>query len=80
MADDIQRKQYRVEQNKKLRLKDWNPSDTTGMPGEMNLVLDQTAREIMRIEGLQGRLHAEHKHKRRMVLKSSDTAGKVGRV
>ena len=78
MPDELQRKQYRVEQNKKLKLKDWNPSDTTGMPGEMNLVLDQTAREIVRIEELQGRLHAEHKHKLLIVLQATDTGGEDG--
>jgi len=78
MGDDIQRKYYRVEQNKKLKLKDRSASDTNGQPAEMNLVLDQTAREIVRIEDLQGRLHAEHKHKLLIVFQATDTGGKDG--
>lgn len=77
-TDVITRKRYRVEQNKKFRIKDWDASDRVGLPGETHLVIEQTAREIVRIEELQGRLHAEHKHKVLLVFQATDTGGKDG--
>lgn len=78
--DTILRKQYRVEHNKKLRLKDWSADAAVGLPAETHLVIDQTAREIVRIEELQGRLHAEHKHKVLLVFQATDTGGKDGSI
>jgi len=69
-------KRYRIDPGRKVRLADWNPSDTSGYDGKKEDGLDELNQLRIRLEPLQEVLYAEHKHKVLIVLQAMDTAGK----
>ena len=75
---DIRRKDYRVDS--KLRLKDIDPSDYKGLPKDDDVVKALTQKELDRIDKLQNKLYAEHKHKFLIVFQAMDTGGKDGSI
>lgn len=75
---DISRKDYRVDS--KLRLKDIDPGDYKGLPKDDDVVKALTSKELDRIDKLQNKLYAEHKHKVLIVFQAMDTGGKDGSI
>jgi len=66
-------KEYCVRPDKKFRLKDWNPEETSGDKEKAEKKLEHLRGEIGRLQEL---LYAEHKHKVLIVLQGMDTCGK----
>jgi PPK2 family polyphosphate:nucleotide phosphotransferase len=75
---DISRKDYRVDS--KTRLKDIDPGDYKGLPKDDDVVKALTSKELDRIDKLQNKLYAEHKHKVLIVFQAMDTGGKDGSI
>ena len=70
----------RVKPGSRVKLKDWDPSDTSLAPGdkdETNAKCDKLEDKIVDLQEL---LFAEHKHKLLVVLQGMDTSGKDGTV
>jgi len=77
---DIRRKDFRVEPGSKFRLKDVDPSNYEGLPKDDDVVKALTQKELDRIDKLQNKLYAEHKHKFLIVFQAMDTGGKDGSI
>lgn len=75
---EIQTGQFRVKEGEKVRLTDWSPGETRGVPeGE---ALEESKKLTQKLERLQEKLYAEHKHKVLVVLQAMDTGGKDGTI
>jgi PPK2 family polyphosphate:nucleotide phosphotransferase len=77
---EIVLKKYLVEPGKKIKLSEWDPNDTSEFRGGK-----EQARPVIedlnhKLESLQERLFAEHKHKVLVVLQAMDTGGKDGAI
>lgn len=81
-ADGIKigRKQFRVEEDEKLDLDKRDPNDRCGLPKEGDLLRALTERELDKIDTLQERLYAEHRHKVLVVFQAMDCGGKDGAI
>jgi PPK2 family polyphosphate:nucleotide phosphotransferase len=73
-------KKYLVEPGKWVHLKDWDPDDTSGFPGDKSDARKIVERLNQKLSGLQEVLYAEHKHRLLVVLQAMDTAGKDGTI
>jgi len=73
-------KRYRIRPGQKVRLNQWDASDTSGFEGNEKDALDESGRLTKRLEELQEMLFAEHKHKVLIVLQAMDTGGKDGTI
>jgi PPK2 family polyphosphate:nucleotide phosphotransferase len=73
-------KQYRIEPGRSVRLREWDPDDTSGFKGKKADGLAELSRLRDRLESLQETLYAERKHKVLVVLQGMDTAGKDGTI
>ncbi len=69
-------KEYLVKPNKKFRLSDWNPEDTSGCPGGKDKAEKELEELRDQLRKLQQLLYAEHKHRILIVLQGMDTCGK----
>lgn len=69
-----------VKPGSKVKLKDWDPSDTSQAPGDKNETNAKSDKYADRLVDLQELLFAEHKHKLLVVLQGMDTSGKDGTV
>lgn len=81
LADDvdIRRKDFLVEPGSKFKLKDCR-TDPKGLPEDDDVVKALTQRELDRIDKLQHKLYAEHKHRVLIVFQAMDTGGKDGAI
>ena len=71
---------FRVKEGEKVRLDDWSPDDMSGFPGDEKDALEESKRLTSKLEKLQEKLFAEHKHKILVVLQAVDTGGKDGTI
>jgi PPK2 family polyphosphate:nucleotide phosphotransferase len=69
-----------VEPGTKVRLRDWDPDDTSGAKGGKEEAAPLMAELTQKIDVLQETLYAEHSHKVLVVLQAMDTAGKDGTI
>jgi PPK2 family polyphosphate:nucleotide phosphotransferase len=69
---------YRIKPGSRVRLKDWDPEDTGGFDGDKQDGKQRLQELNDRLEELQERLYAEHRHKVLIVLQGMDTSGKDG--
>ncbi len=71
---------HRVREGQAVRLKDWNPTDTSGFRGKKKDGLEELSDLRERLDSLQEKLYAEHKHSLLVVLQGMDTSGKDGTI
>ena len=80
MKDYSHSQRYRVHPAQKVRLADWNPSDTSSFDGKKKDALKESEKLLRKLEELQELLYAGHKHKVLIVLQALDTGGKDGTI
>jgi PPK2 family polyphosphate:nucleotide phosphotransferase len=73
-------KRYRIDPDSKVRLKDYDPDDTSAFDGGKKDGKAEVAQIGERLDELQELLYAEHKHKVLLLLQGMDTSGKDGTV
>lgn len=73
-------KSYRVKPDQKIKLADWDPSDTSLYDGEKDDGQEKSQELAKQLESLQELLYAQHSHKILVVLQGMDTSGKDGAV
>lgn len=71
---------YLIKPGDKLRLKDYDPDETSQFPDGKNASLDRLAELTSKLDMLQELLYAEHKHKVLIVLQARDAGGKDGTI
>jgi PPK2 family polyphosphate:nucleotide phosphotransferase len=71
---------YRLRPGKKARIDRFDPGDTTLVSGGRKEGERLSQRLAGRLDNLQERLYAEHKHKLLIVLQGMDTSGKDGTI
>jgi PPK2 family polyphosphate:nucleotide phosphotransferase len=64
----------------KVRLRDWDPSDTSGEPGGKQEASASLGALTQKLDALQEALYAEHRRKVLVILQAMDTAGKDGTI
>lgn len=69
---------YQIDPNKPIKLKDWDPDDTSAFDGNKDEGRERLLALNERLEGLQELLFAEHAHPVLVVLQGMDTSGKDG--
>ncbi|MDQ6892125.1 MAG: polyphosphate kinase 2 family protein [Acidobacteriota bacterium] len=69
-------RRYRIEDGKKLRLKDWDPADTAGLSIDKGEAKDLLAEGIERLSDLHGKLYAQDRWSLLLVFQAMDAAGK----
>ncbi|MGD0638450.1 MAG: polyphosphate kinase 2 family protein [Nitrososphaerales archaeon] len=80
MSDGVHTRRYIVQAGTKLRLGRLDPSDTSGFDGEEARAVELSQRLDEKLDRLQAKLYAEHKHKVLVVLQAMDTGGKDGTI
>ena len=73
-------KKYRIAPDTAVRLRDFDPDDTSFVPGGKEEGRAASAKIVQRLGELQELLYAEHKHKVLIVLQGMDTSGKDGTI
>jgi PPK2 family polyphosphate:nucleotide phosphotransferase len=73
-------KQYLVKPETKVKLSNWDPSDTGNFKDGKESGLAQLEKLNGKLEALQELLFAEHKHKVLVILQAMDTGGKDGAI
>ena len=73
-------KKYRVNPKDFIKLKDWDPSDTSEFSGDKAAAKERLLKFNLELDGLQELLFAEGKHKVLIVLQGMDTSGKDGTI
>ena len=73
-------KNLRVKPGNKIRLRDFDPDDTSSAPGDKDECNEISSKLIERLGELQELLYAEHRHKVLIVLQGMDTSGKDGTI
>jgi PPK2 family polyphosphate:nucleotide phosphotransferase len=73
-------KKIRLDAPRKIRLRDFDPDDTSLAPGDKDETKEKSAKIVERLDGLQEVLFAEHKRKVLIVLQGMDTSGKDGTI
>lgn len=71
---------YRVKPGSKIKLKEWDASDTSGYDGKKDDGKDKLLELNNELEELQELLYAQGKHKVLIVLQATDTGGKDGAI
>lgn len=71
---------YRVKPGDKIKLKDFDPEDTSGFEGKKKDGLERLASLNQELESLQEVLYAGHQEKILIVLQAMDTGGKDGTI
>ncbi|MGA2481401.1 MAG: polyphosphate kinase 2 family protein [Spirochaetia bacterium] len=64
----------------KVRLREWDPDDTAGVPGGKEEASAAMAALTEKLDALQEALYAEHRRKVLLILQAMDTAGKDGTI
>src|ERR1044071_3427442 len=77
-GDKSLRDRLRVKPGSRVKLSDWDPSETFGR--ERDDAAEDMAKDLTRLEALQERLYAESKRAVLIVLQGIDAAGKDGTV
>ncbi len=72
------RDRFVVHPDKRIRLADWDPGETLGL--EKDSAVEQTEKNIGRLDELQYLMYAEHRHALLVVLQGMDGAGKDGTI
>jgi len=73
-------KKYRIDSSRAIRLRNFNPDDTSLAPGNKDETKEKSEKILRRLDELQELLFAEHKHKVLIVLQGMDTSGKDGTI
>ncbi len=73
-------KKLQIKPGAEVRLKDYDPDDTSAVPGDKDECIEKSEKLSERLGELQELLFAEHKHKLLIVLQGMDTSGKDGTV
>lgn len=73
-------KSYLVKPGSRVRLKDWDPKDSSAFKGTKEESLAELSTQTRSLEKLQEKLYAEHKHRILVVLQAMDTGGKDGAI
>jgi PPK2 family polyphosphate:nucleotide phosphotransferase len=73
-------KRYRIKPGTKVDLDDFDPDDTSLVPGGKKAAADETDKLLEKLHDLQELLFAEHQRKLLVVLQGMDTSGKDGTV
>ncbi len=71
---------YRIKEGQGVRLKDWDPADTSTFKGKKRDGLGELAKLREKLDSLQEKLYAEHRHSVLVVLQGMDTSGKDGTI
>jgi len=71
---------YRVQPGAKIKLKDFDPDDTSQFSDGKQAGLARLAELTQKLDGLQSVLYAEHKRKVLIVLQALDAGGKDGTI
>lgn len=71
---------YRVQPGEKIKLKDFDPDDTSQFSDGKQAGLARLAELTQKLDGLQAVLYAEHKRKVLIVLQALDAGGKDGTI
>jgi PPK2 family polyphosphate:nucleotide phosphotransferase len=71
---------YRVKHGDKIKLKDFDPDDTSQFSDSKQVGLARLAELNQKLDKLQEVLYAEHKHKLLVVLQALDAGGKDGTI
>jgi PPK2 family polyphosphate:nucleotide phosphotransferase len=80
LPDGVHTKRYMVQPGTKLRLERWDPSDSSGFSGEEARPVGLSKKLDEKLDLLQAKLFAEHKHMVLVVLQAMDTGGKDGTI
>jgi PPK2 family polyphosphate:nucleotide phosphotransferase len=78
--EGLHTRQYEIQPDQRVRLDDWDPSDTSGFDGTKQDAEDESKKLTQKLEKLQKLLYAEHEHKLLIVLQAMDTGGKDGTI
>ena len=73
-------KPYRIEPKQTVKLRDFDPDDTSLAPGDKDETKEKSAKIVERLDALQELLYAEHQRKVLIVLQGMDTSGKDGAI
>jgi len=73
-------KKYRVSPKDKIKLKDWDPNESSEFSGDKAAAKERLLKLNQELDGLQELLYAEGKHKVLVVLQGMDTSGKDGTI
>lgn len=73
-------KRYRIDEGEKFRLTDFDPRDTSEVPGGKKQAEKKSAAITGELDDLQELFYAAHKYKLLIVLQGMDTSGKDGTV
>ena len=71
---------YRIKAGDKIKLKNYDPDDTSRFSGDKQDGLARLADLTQKLDKLQEVLYAEHKHKILVVIQARDAAGKDGTI
>lgn len=80
MGKTIHTERYRVRPGAKIRLVEWDPSDTSGYEGTEDEALEELKLLRTKLDKLQELMYAEDKHSLLVVLQAMDTGGKDGTI
>ena len=80
LPDGVHTKRYMVQPETKLMLERWDPSDSSGFGGEEARAVGLSKKLDEKLDLLQAKLFAEHKHMVLVVLQAMDTGGKDGTI
>jgi len=80
LGKTIHTDRYRVRPGSKVRLFDWDPSDTSGYEGTEKGALEELNPLRAKLDKLQELMYAEGKHSLLVVLQAMDTGGKDGTI
>ncbi len=80
MLDGVHTKRYMVHPGTNLRLERWDPSDSSGFGGAEAGAVELSKKLDEKLDRLQAKLYAEHKHMVLVVLQAMDTGGKDGTI
>jgi PPK2 family polyphosphate:nucleotide phosphotransferase len=73
-------KKYRIEPKQTVKLRDFDPDETSLAPGDKDETKEKSAKIVERLDALQELLYAGHEHKVLIVLQGMDTSGKDGAI
>src|SRR2546421_10350468 len=76
---NIDKTRFLVEPDKKIRLSDYDPADTSLMP-DKGKVKVEIQKDLEEMAELQDRFYAEHQRALLVVLQGMDTSGKDGTI
>ncbi|HKR67098.1 MAG TPA: polyphosphate kinase 2 family protein [Thermoanaerobaculia bacterium] len=73
-------KKYRIDAPRKIRLRDFDPDDTSLARGGKEKTKEKSEKLVARLDELQELLFAGHQHKVLVILQGMDTSGKDGTI